>query len=373
MSQDRFFNAVATGNGHVSIMLYGPIGGDAGINPERIVSELAYLSQEYPNIDVHINSMGGEVFAGIAIYNALKECPSNVNIYVDGLAASIAGIIALCGKPLNMSRYSRLMLHSVSGSCKGGVEDMRKCADLIDGLEGTLADMISKKCQMSPDYVKATYFDGKDHWFTAEEALQMRLCDNIYDIEGSNKLGAAPTNEQVYQFVNMLNTKPSNLHNMEFVDKIKGLDMFKDLTEAEIIAKVKKLSNDAAKAEGLEARVKSLEDELKQSKEASAEAFLDKAVSEGRIGAAQKEMYRKLMNSDEATTKELINSLPKAVAQNSIKEFLGAGAAAGETKDLAKMSWEDIDKANLLGELKEKYPELYKAKFKEAFGSEPRQ
>lgn len=372
MPHGKFFNAVSTGNGRVSIMLYGQIGGDEGVNPERIVSEMAYLAQEYPIIDVHINSMGGEVFAGIAIFNALKDCPSVVNIYVDGLAASIAGVIALCGKPLHMSRYSRLMLHAVSGSCKGGVEDMRKCADLIDGLEGTLADMISRKCMMSPESVKEKYFDGKDHWFTADQAYRMGLCDDIYDLEGAGSLGASPTNEQIYQFVNQLNTKPSKKHNMEFIDQIKGLDTFKDLTEAEIIAKVKKLSNDAAKAEGLEARVKALENELKDSKSASVDAFLDKAITEGRITAAQKETYRKLMNSDEATTRELINSLPKAAAGSGrIAEFLaGAGAQTGEAKDLAQMSWNEIDKAERLGELKEKFPELYKAKYKEAFGTD---
>ena len=158
MAIGKFFNIVPTGNGRVSLMLYGDIGGDEGVNAERIASEMAYLAQEYPFIDVHINSNGGEVFAGIAIFNAIKDSKSNVNIYVDGLAASIAGVIALCGKPLHMSRYSRLMLHAVSGSCKGGSRDMRECADLIDGLEGTLADMISRKCGMTSEEVKTTYF-----------------------------------------------------------------------------------------------------------------------------------------------------------------------------------------------------------------------
>ena len=367
MPKGKFFNIVANGNGSVSVMIYGEIGGE-GVNPERIVAEMNYLSQEYPNIDVHINSMGGEVFAGIAIFNALKDCPSNVNIYVDGLAASIAGIIALCGKPLHMSRYSRLMLHSVSGSCKGGARDMRECADLIEGLEGTLADMISRKCGMPSEQVKLTYFDGKDHWLTADEAARIGLCDDIYDLDGAESLGAAPTDEQVYQFVNSLNTKTPKPHKMEFIDKIKALDQFKDLTEDAIVAKVKTISNEAAKVEALQAEIDALKAENKASKDASKEAFLDKAISEGRITAAQKETYRKLMDADEAATKDLINSLEPA-AKPSIKDYLHGTAGNGEAKDLAQMSWEEIDKAERLGELKDKFPELYKAKYKEAFGS----
>lgn len=369
MAKEKFFNYIPTGNGRASVMLYGDIGGKEGVSAEQIVSEMAWLAGEYPMIDVHINSVGGEVFAGIAIFNALKGSPSMVNIYVDGLAASIAGVIALCGKPLHMSRYSRLMLHSVSGACAGGARDMRECADMIEGLEGTLADMISRKCGMPSEEVKTSFFDGKDHWFTAEEAKMMGLCDDIYDLQGSDTLGSAPTNEQVYNFVNKLNTKTPKPNKMEFIDKIKGLDeQFKDLTEDAIVAKVKSLSNEAAKVEALQARIDQLEAENKASKEAAVEAFLNQAVSDGRIKADQKESYRKLMAADKATTEALINAMPKA-AKPSINDFLHQGAGAGDAKDLAQMTWEEIDKAERLGELKDKFPELYKQKFQEAFGA----
>lgn len=350
-------------------MLYGEIGGKDGVSPEQIVSEMAWLAGEYPMIDVHINSMGGEVFAGIAIFNALKDSPSIVNIYVDGLAASIAGVIALCGKPLHMSRFSRMMLHSVSGACAGGARDMRECADLIEGLEGTLADMISSKCGMPSEEVKTRFFDGKDHWFTADEASRLGLCDDIYDVDGADVLGAAPTNEQVYQFMNKLSTKSPKPNSMEFIDRIKGLEQFKDLTtEADILAKVKSLTNEAAKVEGLQAKIAQLEAENKASKEAAVEAFLNQAVADGRIKADQKDSYKKLMEADKATTEALINAMPKA-AKPSIAEYLNSAAASGDAKDLASMSWDEIDKAERLAELKDKFPDLYKAKFQEKFGA----
>jgi len=368
MPKGSFFNIVPTGNGRASVMLYGQIGGKEGVDPERIVSEMAWMASEYPMIDVHINSMGGEVFAGIAIFNALKDSPSIVNIFVDGLAASIAGVIALCGRPLHMSRFSRIMLHSVSGECEGNASEMRKCADLIEGLEGTLADMISQKCGKTSEEVKLEYFDGEDHWLTADEAYRMRICDDIYDVVGADSLGKAPTNEQVYQFMNRLSTKSPNPNKMEFIDKIKALEQFKDMTEDAIVAKVKSLSNEAAKVDALQAKISQLEAENKASKEAAVEAFLNQAVADGRIKADQKDSYRKLMAADEATTKTLINAMPKA-AKPSINDYLNGAAGSGDAKDLAKMSWDEIDKAERLGELKDKFPELYKAKFQEKFGA----
>ncbi len=369
MSKEKFFNFVPTGNGRASVMLYGPIGGGKdGVSAEQVASELGWLENEFPVIDIHINSQGGEVFAGIAIFNAIKECRSTVNIYVDGLAASIAGIIALCGKPLHMSRYSRLMLHSVSGGCEGDARDMRKCADLIEGLEGTLADMISRKCGMPSEQVKETYFDGTDHWFTAEEALRAKLCDDIYDLAGADALGSNPTNEQIYQFTNriLLNKQSSNNKEMEFIDKMKALDTFKDLTEAEILAKVKSLTNEAAKAEALQNRVTQLEAENKASKAAAVDAFLNQAVSEGRIKAEQLDNYKKLMDADPDATKALINSMPKAESAR-INQFIGS-KPTGDPADLANMSWNEIDKAGRLGELKDKFPELFEQKFREEFG-----
>ena len=120
--------------------------------------------------------------------------------------------------------------------------------------------------------------------------------------------------------------------------------------------------------EALQARITQLEAENKAAKEAAVEAFLNQAVSDGRIKADQKESYRKLMDADKATTEALINAMPKA-AKPSINDFIRQGAGAGDAKDLAQMTWEEIDKAERLGELKDKFPELYKQKFQEAFGA----
>ena len=367
MAERKFFNIVETGSGRASLMLYGEIGGREGVSAEAVNSELMALQQAYPDIDVHINSQGGEVFAGIAIYNALRSAQSRINIYVDGLAASIAGVIALCGKPLHMSRYSRLMLHQVSGGCDGGARRMRECADLIEGLETTLAEMISRKCGMEPEAVKLAYFDGTDHWFTAQEAYDRRLCDYIYDVEGAESLGTSPTAEQVYQFANKV-SKSLNKQNMDIFNELRKEPSFKDLTDEQMLGKIRTIANEAAKVAALEAKIDQLETELAASKESAVKAFLDQAVADGRIESSQVDTYKKLMAADEASVRSLIEGMPKKAAQVSITDYLKNGTSAGAQKELANMSWDEIDRAERLAELKEKHPDLYKAKFEEKFG-----
>ena len=105
----KFFNTIP-GDGEVAILLYGDVGDGQKVDSGRVVSELMALQAQYDKIDVRINSNGGDVFSGIAIYNALRTSKADITIYVDGVAASIAGIIALCGKPLYMSPYTSVPL-----------------------------------------------------------------------------------------------------------------------------------------------------------------------------------------------------------------------------------------------------------------------
>ena len=126
-----FWNIVER-DGAVSLLLYGDVGSGCRVDGGCVVAELAELSARYGRIEVHINSRGGEVFEGMAIYNALRTSPADITVYVDGLAASIAGVIALCGKPLYMSRYARLMIHRVSGWASGNADEMRRAADLAE-------------------------------------------------------------------------------------------------------------------------------------------------------------------------------------------------------------------------------------------------
>ena len=140
------------------ILLYGDIGeyGD-GVRSGDIARELLEAEALTGKVDVRINSNGGEVYSGIAIFNALKNSKADITIYVDGIAASMASVIALCGKPVQMSRYARLMLHSVQGGCYGNKDEMKNCIREIEALEDTLCEMYATRMGKARDEIRAMY------------------------------------------------------------------------------------------------------------------------------------------------------------------------------------------------------------------------
>lgn len=180
----KFFN-VLNEKETARIYLYGEVGEGERVDSLRVAQELEELEQQYKNIEIRINSNGGDVFAGVAIYNALKSSKADVKIYIDSVAASIAAIIALCGRPLFMAQHSKLMLHRVSGGVYGNAEDLRTTADTLEELEHDLSAMIADKCNLTPLEVQTRYFDGGEHWLSAEECLSLGLVDGLFNVSQS--------------------------------------------------------------------------------------------------------------------------------------------------------------------------------------------
>jgi len=295
----QFFNMIADKNGTACVLLYGNIGRyDDDIRSGDIVRELLEIETAYRKVDIRINSMGGEVYAGIAIFNALRNSKADVSIYVDGIAASIASVIAACGKPVHMSRYARLMVHSVSGGCYGNKDEIRQCVDEIESLEETLADIYANRCEKTKDEIKQMFFDGKEHWFTADEALAIGLVDGIYD---TDPVPADSTPKQVFDiYQNRLNPR-----NMLF-DELRKRPSFANLAnDEEMLRHVGHLETEAGKVPGLATENTELKNQLRAYREkeeaeaaAARTAMVDAAVNDGRIKEPQREVYLNLLEAD---------------------------------------------------------------------------
>jgi len=363
----RFFNTIP-GEGTVAILLYGDVGDGQKVESGRVVSELLTLQNSYSKIDVRINSNGGDVFSGIAIYNALRTSTADITIYVDGVAASIAGIIALCGKPLYMSPYAKLMLHSVSGGTWGNASSLRQTASVMETLESDLARMVAKRCGMDAAEVSKRYFDEKDHWISAEEAVGMGLADGIYEL-ADDPVGSLVTTEEIYNyFNNRLLERPQNNEDMGLIDKMKSIPSLSDASdEQEIVDRVKSLANKATKVEALEAANASYKAKIEAAETKEVDAILAKAVSEGKIAQEQVPSLKALMKADRANTEALIAGM-KGKSRRMVSEYIaenGEPAAQWSGK-----SWDEIDRMGKLSELKSANATLFAEKFKEKFGVE---
>lgn len=130
-------------------------------------------------ITVRINSYGGSVTDGIAIYNAIKRHPANVTISIEAAAYSIASLIAMAGDSIEMADNALLMIHAPWGYTAGNSAEMRDMADTLDKYALAMSSSYVAKTGMASDQVLALLTDGKDHWYTAQEALDAGFIDSI--------------------------------------------------------------------------------------------------------------------------------------------------------------------------------------------------
>lgn len=161
------------------IWIYEMIGEDfwtgGGITAKNFQKELSDIKAS--QIDLHINSPGGVVFDGITIYNLIKQHPANVTTYIDGLAASIASVIALAGDKVVMAANALYMVHNPTGLAMGTATDMRSLADVLDKIAGTMVGTYVGKTGKPEGDIKAML--DAETWMTADEAMEHGFIDEI--------------------------------------------------------------------------------------------------------------------------------------------------------------------------------------------------
>lgn len=163
-----------------------------GISEEEFAAELAEVTAD--EIVVSISSPGGDVFSGVAIYNALRQHPARVTTRVDGVAASIASVVVQAGDHRAMTSHSQMMVHEAWGFAVGPAEDLRELADLLerqnDVIAGIYADRGSKSRSHYLRMMQA------ETWMTDREAISQGLADEILE-PGKSRPNNDLTDEQM--------------------------------------------------------------------------------------------------------------------------------------------------------------------------------
>ncbi len=154
------------------IWLYDQIGDSfwgEGISAKTFQRELSAMGK-VDEISVRINSPGGDVFDGLAIYNQLKSHPARVVVDVDGLCASIASVIAMAGDDIRMASNAHMMIHNPHGMAVGDAAEMQRVAALLDQVKGSLVDTYAARTGNGRPQIEAWMDD--ETWLTAEVAVQ---------------------------------------------------------------------------------------------------------------------------------------------------------------------------------------------------------
>lgn len=162
------------------IWIYADIGEswwEETVSAKTLCKEIAEL--DVSQITVRINSFGGSVSDGIAIYHALKRHPAQVTTCADGIAASIASVIFQAGDRREIAEGAQVMVHAPWTYAAGNAFDLREAADMLDSWSAGLAQIYATGAGKATDTVAAEWLDGKDHWFTASEAVAAGLADEV--------------------------------------------------------------------------------------------------------------------------------------------------------------------------------------------------
>ena len=175
-NNQSWYSIKAKANDTAEISIYDEIG-FWGVTAQSFSKDLKALGNNLKQINLHIHSPGGDVFDGIAIYNLLKNHPANVTVYIDGLAASMASVIAMAGNEVIMPENAMMMIHKPWGIQGGDAEDMRKYADLLDKVENTLIPAYANKTGKTPEELAEML--SAETWLTAKECVEQGFADKL--------------------------------------------------------------------------------------------------------------------------------------------------------------------------------------------------
>ncbi|EPE7368307.1 ClpP-like prohead protease/major capsid protein fusion protein [Escherichia coli] len=175
MKNKSWFRMQAGGQGEADIYIYDEIG-FWGVTAKQFISDLNALG-DITHINLHINSPGGEVFEGIAIFNALRNHGAGITVYVDGVAASMASLIAMAGDTVIMPENAFMMIHKPWGISGGDAEKMRTYADRLDKLESVMVPVYAQKTGKTTDEIAVMLAD--ETWMSGAECLAHGFADQV--------------------------------------------------------------------------------------------------------------------------------------------------------------------------------------------------
>lgn len=205
MANKWFYISNSAGN---EVCIYGaidPDGGDDAVSFKSFKDAFQkVLDAPGSDVKVNINSCGGSIIEGLAIYDMMRASNKKVTTVVEGMAASMGGILALAGDERVIYPNASFMIHRASGFVAGDADEIHSYADMVDNMEKKLKAILTERTGMSKKQVDGFMKTGIDNWVGAEQAVKLGLATRIEDKASTNAgpiaaqlKGKSP--EEVYQ------------------------------------------------------------------------------------------------------------------------------------------------------------------------------
>ncbi len=160
------------------IIIYGDIGWD--ITAKEFSDELKALG-DVKEITVRINSFGGDVFDGVAIYSRLIDSGANITVFIDGIAASAASVIAMAGKEIHIAEAGFVMIHDAWTMARGNADDLRKTAARLEAVSEQIAGIYQRRTGV--DMAKIREMMAAETEFNAEQSIEFGFATEIFEAE----------------------------------------------------------------------------------------------------------------------------------------------------------------------------------------------
>lgn len=204
LAKKKFWSMKALDNKTGEVLLYGEISdvswwGDE-VTPKQFKEDLDALG-DVETIKVFINSPGGDVFAGQAIYSMLKRHKAQVHVYIDGLAASIASLIAMAGDKVVMPANAMMMIHNPWTFAVGNANDFRKLADDLDKIGDSMITAYGSRSALTTEEIKGLL--DAETWLTAQECVEYGFAD---EVEEAKELAASIDKKFLSRYQNIPET-----------------------------------------------------------------------------------------------------------------------------------------------------------------------
>ena len=354
------------------IYMYGVIGSGLDIDANVVVAEIENLRKKgCRKFRFYVNSEGGEVIQGSALFNYLDRTDIEVEWVVDGVAASMMAMLISNPKhKVKAAKYASFMYHRVQGSCYGNSDEVRNLAAMIDTFEKSLVDMMASRMKVDAASVKKEFFtDGLDHWMNAEEAMRRGLVDEIISGKNITSPKELLSSKDVFNFYNkqLINYKQnqkSMITNKAEIGKLLNIAEA-EVNDDSVMTAVKNVLKSNSELQNQLKTVKaenaSLKNQIGELNNAKVKSLIDKAIAEKKFGEDERDSYTRLANTDFELAEKMIGKM-KGVER--IVDHLDTEHESEEEKD---WTFDDYHKKGKLENLKktnkEKYNKLYKTRF----------
>ena len=310
-----------------TLILDGPISSETWwgdeVTPQLFRDELKKITSN--KLTVQINSPGGDVWAGVSIYDALKDLDAEVTVKVSGLAASIASIIAMAGDKIIMTPGSTMMIHRASMIAMGNTDDMQKAIEMLktveEGIENIYVDRTGQTKEAVKDMMEA------ETWMSAEKAVELGFADEVL----TQVKDEEPVNAFMGNFAFSMSATKESLEN--FASKVQ--EQVKAEAETEESNQVD--DPEDTKVETEEPTIKEEEEEEMTEAELKAKADADAKLAEEQ----EAKMQKQIETAVEGIVAKALPAQPKAekkVSERDVRANFVAQMGALVNKDYSSLS-----------------------------------